>query len=106
MAIINLNDSNFEAEVLQAQEGVLVDFFANWCGPCKMLAPVLEAFDAETQGKYKICKVDIDQASAAASNMGVMVVPTLIFFKKGEAVYRSEGFMDGGELKDLAEKYL
>ncbi len=106
MAIVNLKDSDFQTEVLQAEGGVLVDFFATWCGPCKMLAPVIDEFYQWAQGRYKVCKVDIDQAPQAAAEMGVMVVPTLIFFKGGTVAYRSEGFMDISELKELAEKYL
>ena len=84
MAEINVNDSNFEQEVLKSDIPVLVDFWADWCGPCKMIAPVIEEIAGEYEGKLKVCKVNVDEAPQAASNYGVMSIPTLIIFKGGE----------------------
>lgn len=102
----HLDQNNFDAEVRQASNGVIVDFSAIWCGPCKMIAPVLEEFEIKYGDKYKICKIDIDESQELAAKMGVMAVPTLMFFKDGEVKFRSEGFLDILELSELADKYL
>ncbi|MFH0779879.1 MAG: thioredoxin [Parcubacteria group bacterium] len=89
--MLHLNDQNFEKEILTFGGIALVDFFAAWCGPCQMLGPILEDVDKEIGAKFKICKVDVDQAPAAAEKYGVMSVPTLIIFKNGEAVETMNG---------------
>ena len=76
----------FETEVLKSDVPVLVDFFAEWCGPCKMIAPILDSVSAELEGKAKVVKVDIDQSMALAAKYKVMSVPTLVFIKNGEVV--------------------
>jgi thioredoxin 1 len=78
------NDDNFESEVLKSKEPVLVDFFAEWCGPCKMMAPVIEEIAKETEGKFKVGKINVDESPDAAEKYGVMSIPTLILFKEGE----------------------
>ena len=83
MSIMHLNEENFDKEVLESGKPVLVDFFATWCGPCKMLAPVLEEIAAENPD-FSIGKVDVDESTNLAGRYGVMSVPTLIFFKGGE----------------------
>ena len=80
-----LNDANFDAEVIRNDKPVLVDFFATWCGPCKMLAPVVEALSKEYDGRVAFGKIDIDQNQKAAE-YGIQAVPTLKFFKGGEVV--------------------
>ena len=82
--VIEINDSNFEAEVTKSAQPVLVDFGATWCGPCKVLAPIVEKLADETVGKYKVCKVEIDEAPGIAAKFGVRGVPTVIVFKDGE----------------------
>lgn len=86
------NDDNFENEVLKSKEPVLVDFFAEWCGPCKMMAPIIEEVAKETEGNVKVGKIDVDDSSEVAEKYGVMSVPTLILFKDGEISKTLVGF--------------
>ena len=99
-----LNDNTFEREVLQAELPVLVDFYAPWCGPCKMLAPVLDALAREFEGRAKIVKVNVDDAPALAARFGITGVPTLIFFDQGEAVDEIVGFTPPRVLKARLEQ--
>lgn len=85
-------DENFESEVLKSEIPVLVDFFAEWCGPCKMLAPTVEQIAAEYEGKWKVGKVDVDQSPMVAQQFGIQSIPTIIFFKDGQAVDKMMGF--------------
>lgn len=103
MAIVNATDQTFAAET---NEGVvLVDFWAPWCGPCKMIAPVLEELDSEIAGKAKIVKVDVDENQETAGKFGVMSIPTLIVLKDGEAVDKVVGFQPKEALADLLAKH-
>lgn len=86
-----ISSAEFQSKVLQATEPVLVDFFATWCGPCKMLAPTLDAVAAEVAGRAKVYKVDVDQSPDVAAQYGVMSVPTLILFKGGQPVKQTVG---------------
>lgn len=86
-----ISSTEFQSKVLQAAEPVLVDFFATWCGPCKMLAPTLDAVAAEVAGRAKVYKVDVDQSPDVAAQYGVMSVPTLILFKGGQPVKQMVG---------------
>ncbi len=79
-----VSSADFQSKVIDADMPVLVDFFAVWCGPCKRIAPVLEEVAQEVAGRVKVCKVDIDQSPEIASRYGVMSVPTLILFEKGQ----------------------
>ena len=91
--IVSLNESNFKNEVLEAKVPVLVDFWAAWCGPCRMLAPVIEELAGDYEGKAKICKMNVDENSNTASGYGVMSIPTMLLFKEGKEVNRLVGFM-------------
>lgn len=91
--------TNFDSEVLEASMPVIVDFFATWCGPCKMMAPVLEKAAAEYEGKVRIGKLDVDENGELAAKYGVMSVPTLIFFKNGQIVNKMVGLQNGNDLK-------
>lgn len=103
MAIINATDQNFAENI---KEGlVLVDFWAPWCGPCKMIAPVLEELSGEVEGKANIVKVDVDDNQKTASDFGIMSIPTLILFKDGEAVEKIAGFQPKESLAKLIEKH-
>ena len=86
-----VNDASFESEVIQAKGIVVVDFWAPWCGPCLHMAPALESFAENNAGKVKVCKVDVDENQQVAMKYGIRSIPTLIFFKNGEAVEVSIG---------------
>ncbi|MFH1533570.1 MAG: thioredoxin [Nitrospirota bacterium] len=99
MAEIIFTDDNFGEEVLKSDVPVLVDFFAEWCGPCKMLGPIVEELTGEYEGKVKIGKLDVDASPTVAGKYGVQSIPTLIFFKGGEAVDKLMGFQSKEALK-------
>ena len=92
MAEIIITDENFEQEVLKADMPVLVDFWAGWCGPCKMLAPIIEQIAAEQEGKIKVCKANVDDCMDTAAEYNVASIPTVLLFKNGEEADRSVGF--------------
>jgi thioredoxin 1 len=95
------NDMNFENEVLQSGETVLVDFTAAWCGPCKRLAPIVEEVAAATKCKVTVGKLDIDDAPLTASNLGIRSVPTLIVFKDGKAAGQQVGLTTKAKILDM-----
>ncbi|MCD6311510.1 MAG: thioredoxin [Elusimicrobia bacterium] len=84
--MIILNDSNFEQEVVKSEIPVMVDFYADWCGPCKMIAPAVEEIAKEYDGKIKVCKLDVDEAGQTAAKYRVSSIPFIGFFKNGELV--------------------
>ena len=91
VVVITLTDNNFEEEVLQAELPVLVDFWAPWCGPCRMVGPVVEELASEFEGRAKVCKLNVDEGPATAQKYGVMSIPTLMIFKDGGVVERLVG---------------
>ena len=104
MAVMDVNDSTFMAQVRNSDVPVLVDFYATWCGPCQMLAPVIEEIARESDGTYKVCKVDVDQEGDLAAKYGVMSIPTLVFFKDGQEVKRLVGAVPKGTLESALEE--
>tara|TARA_R110000824_G_scaffold336_9_gene2222 strand:- start:19758 stop:20084 length:327 start_codon:yes stop_codon:yes gene_type:complete len=96
--ISHISDDSFEADVLSANGPVLVDFWAEWCGPCKMIAPVLEDLADEYAGKLKICKLDVDQNKAIAEKYNVKGIPTLIIFNNGDAAGKKVGALSKAQL--------
>ena len=99
-----INENEFEATI--ANGVVLVDFFATWCGPCKMLTPVLEELSEELAGKIEIVKVDVDQSNNLAMRFGIMSVPTMMIFTNGEAVGALQGYAPKQQLLGKLQQYL
>src|SRR2546428_3524462 len=91
MAVGKVSDATFDAEVLKSKEPVVVDFWAEWCGPCKMIAPALEEIAGSLNGKVKIVKLNVDENPATAQKYGIMSIPTLMLFKNGELASRQVG---------------
>lgn len=101
----HINNDNFEKEVITSNKIVLVDFFATWCGPCQMLAPVLEKL-ATSRADFDIAKVDIDESYELAEKYEIEVVPTMVIFKDGNIVKRIEGFHSESEIVDIMNEYI
>lgn len=99
MSLINFTDSSFKKEVLESDLPVLVDFWATWCGPCKMIAPMVEEVAREYQGRVKVGKLNIDDNSATPSQYGVMSIPTIMFFNKGKIIAQTVGALNKADLK-------
>jgi len=106
MSIVHLTDSNFKQEVLDANTLAVVDFWAPWCGPCKMIAPAVEELAKEYSGKVKIGKLDVDSNPKTATNYAVMSIPTLIFFKKGLVMEQAVGALSKADIKKKIEANL
>lgn len=104
--IVNVNDDNFETEVLQSDLPVLVDFWAEWCGPCKMIAPILDEIAQEYAGKLKVAKVNIDDNPATPPKYGVRGIPTLMLFKNGEVEATQVGALSKSQLTTFLDANL
>ncbi|MDH5605199.1 MAG: thioredoxin [Cyclobacteriaceae bacterium] len=92
------------SEIINSDKPVLVDFYADWCGPCKMQAPILKQLSAEINGKAKILKVDVDKNQAAAAKYGIRSIPTLVLFKKGKIVWQQAGVAQLAQLRSLIDQ--
>jgi thioredoxin 1 len=96
--IVNVTDASFEEEVLKAEHAVLVDYWAEWCGPCKMIAPVLEEIAKDYEGKLKVCKLNIDENNETPPKFGIRGIPTLMLFKGGNVEATKVGALSKSQL--------
>jgi len=103
---MNINDVNFRQEVLESDIPVLVDFWAEWCMPCRMVAPTIEKIAEEYKGKLRVCKLNVDEAPKMASEYGVMSIPTLAIFKDGKVVDKAVGVVPKAELVSKIKPYI
>ena len=103
---IKVDDTNFKQEVLESDVPVLVDFWAEWCGPCRMVAPVVEELAGEYAGKLKVCKLNVDGAPVTASEYGIMSIPTLAIFKDGEIVDKIIGAVPKPDIEEKVKLHI
>jgi len=104
--IINISTDNFDSEVVQAAKPVLVDFWAPWCGPCKMLGPIVDTLADENAEKISVGKLNVDENQALAGQFGVRGIPTLIFFKSGKEVKRIVGAQNKNQLQKVIDEVI
>ncbi len=103
MSVLKITSENYEEEVLNSKEKVLIDFYADWCGPCKMMAPVVEEIANELEGKLKVGKVNVDENQDLAIKYGIMSIPTLVVIENGETVRTLVGFRSKQELLEILD---
>lgn len=106
MSLLHLDNSNFKKEIIQSNIPALVDFWATWCGPCKMISPLIDEIAKEYEGKLKVSKINVDDAPEIASQFGIMSIPTLLFFKNGEVVNQITGAVSKGVLREKIDDIL
>ena len=103
MSVVNLTDDNYDEEVSSSEKPVLVDYWATWCGPCKMVGPIVEEIAAEYSDHIKVGKIDVDTNQASAAKQNVMSIPTLLIFKEGEVVASQVGALSKAQLAEFIE---
>jgi thioredoxin 1 len=104
--VLEVTDASFDQEVLQSEQPVLVDFWAVWCGPCKAVAPIVDAVATAYAGKLKVAKVNVDQNGAAPSRYGIRGIPTLLFFKGGKVVDQVVGYVPQNVIEEKVQQLL
>ena len=104
--LLEVTDENFDAEIVNSDVPAMVDFWAPWCGPCKMVAPILNELAEEHQGRLKIGKVNVEESPRTASQYGIMSIPTLIFFKGGEVYHTIVGAQPKNHIEEELKKLL
>ena len=106
MTVVTITDDNFDEEVSSSQTPVLVDYWATWCGPCKMVSPLVEEVATEFEGKLKVGNLDVDTNQASATKQNVMSIPTLLIFKEGQVVAQQVGALSKTQLTEFIETHL
>ena len=101
MSVVNLNEKNFEEEVLKSDKTVLIDFWASWCGPCRMMSPVVDEIAEEMKDAVKVCKINIDEEQNLAVKYNVMRIPTFVVIRDGKEIGRTIGVQDKEEIKKM-----
>ena len=104
--VTNVTDGDFESQVLQSELPVLVDYWAEWCGPCKMLTPIIDIISEEYNGKSIVAKVNIDEAPSIASTYGIRSIPSLLFFKDGKVMEQKVGAVSKGEMTSILDRLI
>ena len=104
--VLEVNDANFDQEVLRSQQPVLVDFWAVWCGPCKAIAPIVDSVATAYSGKLKVAKVNVDQNGATPSRYGIRGIPALLFFKDGKVADQIVGYVPQNVIEEKVQKLL
>jgi thioredoxin 1 len=106
LGVLEVNDATFDQEVLQSEQPVLVDFWAVWCGPCKLIAPVVDSIAANFAGRLKVIKVNVDENGAAPSRYGIRGIPALLFFKGGKVVDQIVGYVPKDVIEEKVNRLL
>jgi thioredoxin 1 len=106
LGILEVNDANFDQEVLRSEQPVLVDFWAVWCGPCKAIAPIVDGVAAAYAGKLKVAKVNVDQNGATPSRYGIRGIPALLFFKGGKVADQVVGYVPQDVIEEKVKKLI
>jgi thioredoxin 1 len=106
VGVLEVNDANFDQEVLKSEQPVLVDFWAVWCGPCKAIAPIVDGLAATYAGKLKVAKVNVDQNGATPSRYGIRGIPTLLFFKGGKIADQVVGYVAQDVIEEKVKKLI
>ena len=106
LGVLEVNDGNFDQEVLRSEQPVLVDFWAVWCGPCKAIAPIVDGLAATYAGKIKVAKVNVDQNGATPSRYGIRGIPTLLFFKGGKVADQVVGYVPQEVIEEKVKRLI
>jgi len=106
LGVVEVNDANFDQEVLQSEQPVMVDFWAVWCGPCKAIAPIVDGVAAAYAGKLKVAKVNVDQNGATPSRYGIRGIPALLFFKGGKVADQIVGYVPQDVIEEKVKKLI